>query len=144
MEQFYEIKDNTVVVTTVARSNIEWASTPDYIRCNLTKGTLETAQMTAQFLEGVGYFKAENLYGIWCELLSINEDEVFEKSEDILFPLVELEPEYSVSGASLIVYNDGDLKAVVHLKHSDEEIWAWVGNVKDLLQKLEEHEDGND
>jgi hypothetical protein len=144
MEQFYKFKINTVVVTAVTYSNIEWGSTPDYIECDLPRATLEKALRVSKFLKEVQYFKAEDLYGVSWELLAIDEDADYKEKEDQLPPLTNFEPEYRIGSSALKVYDDGDLQIVIHLKYSDEEIWAALGNVKDLLQKLEEHEHGND
>ncbi len=140
MEQFYEYTDNSVVVTAVAYNNIEWASTPDYVQCELSKGTLETAQLVADFLKKVQYTQAQSWYSVPWELLSIDEDAEYEEKENTLPPLVEFESsELRISGNALKVYSDSDLQIILHLKHSDEEIWAELGNAEELLQKLEEH-----
>lgn len=126
---------NTSIRVKDVRSSIEWAPTPDMIEVSFSAEFIAKAEKCVAFMKetGVSYMVS------WCafgyELYDVLGSAHVEEGEPIFLDGLYYEPfdpEYGLEGCHAKIYSDGDIRAVIPLKHTNDEIWCSLGNVEQL------------
>lgn len=131
-----------VQITDVS-SNQEWTTDPDMIEIELGAQFLQKADKCVAFMQenDINYMCMWWVFGYTLYELSDNLDEDAKEGKSLLIgtdgqEYAEFEPEYRLDGCHAKVYKDGDIQAVLPLKHTGDELWCTVGNVADLKLKI--------
>ena len=120
-------------------SNQVWASDPDMVEVTITSAFLQSAEKHIAYMqeheldycsqwEAVGYtlFKLSHQPGTEAFPTLIGRDgqdyEVFE-------------PKYQLQGCAVKIFKNGNIHAVFPFKHTQEQLWFDVGDVKNLKFK---------
>ena len=132
----------TYTITVECRSNIEWTTTPDAITVEFTEAQLEKYKKAAAFCKEQDAFYIAFLWDIHYTLYQLADGDEPEEQIVRLKPrkadeadYIEFDSnEYSIGSTYLKIYSDESLQVVLYLKHSDEEIWASLGNIDNILK----------
>ena len=130
----------TVQVTEV-HSNQEWATDPNMVEVSVGAAFLQLAEACVAFMQ-------ENDIDYMCKwwasgytLYKVCDDPDAEERPKIIGvdgqEYVEFQPEYRLNGCNANIYKDGDIRAILPFKHSENELWFEVGNIKDLKFNIE-------
>lgn len=131
------MSNNTTIRVKEVRSSIEWAPTPDMLEVSITAEFIAKAVKCIAFMKdaGVSYMVIWHAFGY--ELYDVlgaahvtDGDPVF---LDGLY-YEPFDPEYGLDGCHAKIYSNGEIRAVVPLKHTDDEIWSSLGNIEQLKQ----------
>lgn len=120
-------------------STQEWTTDPDLIRVTVSPDFLRKAVQCVKFMGqsdvsqmSVSYAFAYTLYE---DADGLDDDELEGKP---LFECegeqyVEFEPDYALDGCHAKIDHDGEILAVMPMKHVDGKLWCSLGYLKDLL-----------
>lgn len=127
---------NTTIRVADVHSSIEWATTPDMIEVSITPEFLAKAEKCVAFMKesGVSYMVIWSTFGyeLYDDLGATepSDDSIFHDGKHYEV----FDPEYGLDGCHAKIYSDGDIRAVIPLKHTDDQIWGSLGNIEQLKQ----------
>lgn len=129
-----------IVNLTEIDSNVKWATSPDMVTVSVSAEFLQKVEDCVSFMEDNGINYMVRWWAFDWTLYQLCDDPDTQNKPTIIGAdgqrYVECEPEYRLDGCHATIYRDGEIQAVMPLKHTDEKLWSKVGNLKDLQFKL--------
>lgn len=126
----------TMVFTDVTSTAADWAVDPDLIEITVDEEFLNRAESAVEFLNRQKYFAVEKTYAFGFDAYAEADDKTIVDLWHEGTGYVFFDGEYTIDGATARIYADGDIKAVLNFKHTDDSIHIEIGKLKDLQAKM--------
>lgn len=131
-----ERKKMTMVFTDVTSTAADWAVDPDLIEITVDEEFLNRAESAVEFLNRQKYFAVEETYAFGFDAYAEADDKTIVDLWHEGTGYVFFEGEYTINGATARICADGDIKAVLNFKHTDDSIHIEIGKLKDLQSMM--------
>lgn len=132
-----DTKKLQIQCTTVGSSQ-QWATDPSMIQVDLSIEFLRKVERCIAFMKTNGAHKVIISWAFGASLYSefdgdgdLAKDPIMEGKDGKQY--VKFDPKYKLDCVNAEICEDGDIRALFPFKHSSDELWCDVGNIKDLL-----------
>jgi hypothetical protein len=141
------VKKTIAVQSTHISSTQEWTRDPDLIEIYVGKAILKKAQTCVDFMRDAEVDQVRVCFAFGYEIFQ-DIDNVIDEVASVAVEhdgkeYVKFEPEYRLDGCHAQIDRDGDIRAEFTFKHTSDKLWAEIGNLKTLQEKLAASETGS-